>query len=164
MAITGLRNKWITFFCVVVIVAGTLYAYNYYVSKKHDDQLTADCQNKKYYGIPMISFADRDSSDIKNTIVEIRREGRRVTSELGLKPSLNANGLIDLELYGKSTANPSLHKQDTIIIAIKNEKHILYGFNSNTIKVDHGFLLCHESYEMDGKPFNSDRPNSIVKR
>ncbi|MET4137978.1 hypothetical protein [Pedobacter sp. UYP1] len=164
MAITKSKNKWPVFIGVIVIAAIALYAFMGYNNKKQDDRITADCVAKKYYEIPMISFAGLDSSGLKGAVIEIRRNGKRIKSELGIKSILNDDQSVDLVLYSNNTKHPFVQKQDSIVITIKSEQHVISGFKSNTIKVDHGILLCHESYEMNGEPFNSDRPNFILKK
>ncbi|MBB6273766.1 hypothetical protein HDF26_004226 [Pedobacter cryoconitis] len=163
MATTKSRNKWAAALGIVVIAAIGLYAYKKHDDNKFNEQVTANCQRKKYYEIPLISLTGRDSSSIKDVIVELRRNGQTIKTELGLKKTIHPDQSVDLDLYGIGSVHTLVQKQDTILIGIGQEKHVIAGFASNTIEVDHGVLLCQESYEMDGKPFNSDRPNSIAK-
>lgn len=160
MAVKRLNINWPVFIGVIFVVA-VLCVYGYYTDKKDKDRITSDCQNNKYYNIPLISFIDRDSTGVQQAVIEIRRNGKALKNELGLKASLNTSKLFDLDLYSKNAGHPYVQKKDTIMITMKGQKHIFYGFSSNTVKVGRGFLLCHESYVMDGKPFNSSTPNSI---
>jgi len=163
MATTKSKNKWPVVLGIVVIAAIAIYTYKKHDDNKFNDRVTADCQSKKYYEIPMVSLVSRDSMSIKDALVEIRRNGQSVKTELGFKKTVNKDQSIDLDLYGISLSHTQVQKQDTILISIGREKHVIAGFTSNTIEVDHGVLLCQESYQMDGRFFNSDRPNSIGK-
>ncbi|QNK64587.1 hypothetical protein H7F33_08945 [Pedobacter sp. PAMC26386] len=118
---------------------------SYYNDQKEEDRIMKNCQNRKYYQVPLITFVNCDSSAIKDAVLEIIRGGRSIKTELGLKPIFNSDQSIDLELYGKDVDHPFIQKFDTLLITIKLEKHVLFGFTSNTIRVDHGVLLCHES-------------------
>jgi len=164
MATTKSRNKWPIVLGVAVIAAIAIYTYKRHDDNKFNDRVTADCQSKKDYEIPMVSLVSRDSLSIKDARVEIRRNGQSVKTELGFKKNINKDQSVDLDLYGISSEHTLVQKQDTILISVGLEKHVIAGFTSNTIRVDHGVLLCQESYQMDGKFFNSDRPNSIGKK
>lgn len=161
MNTTKSKNK-LPVVLVVVIVAIAVYAYKQHSDNKFNEGVTADCQNKKYYEIPLISLTGWDLFSIKEATVEIRRNGESVKTELRLKKTVNKDQSVDLDLYGISSAHTLVQKQDTILINIGGEKHHIAGFTSNTIRADHGVLLCQESYQLDGKFFNSDRPNSIL--
>lgn len=161
MATTRSKNKLPFVLGAVVIIVIAVYVYQQRSAHQFNDQITANCQSKKYYEIPLISLIGLDSSRIKEAIVEVRRNGQSVKTELGLKKTVNKDQSVDLDLYSISSEHTLVQKQDTILISIGREIHRIAGFTSNTIQVDHNVLLCQESYQLDGKFFNSDRPNLI---
>ncbi|RFZ89977.1 hypothetical protein D0C36_23760 [Mucilaginibacter conchicola] len=162
MATTRSRNKWLVIVIALVIIIGVLWLYSNRNAQKKHDQLAYNCKNKVWYSVPQLQF--KGFAPETKTAVTIKRKGEQITNKLQLKQAKANNDSLAFELVAIEADSTVINKSDTILITIGNEKHTIYGFNSNSYYGDHHILFCDELYQMDGKPFRTTELNWIYKK